>query len=77
VIAPINLNGNTFQVTRKVAGKDIAWTAECPDWFQLQDAADLQTICGYDTRGYSFFSFRMVKVSGVYKATWESLASCD
>jgi hypothetical protein len=80
VITPLALNGKTFQVTRKVAGKDIAWTAECSEVFQLQDAADLQTMCGYDTRGYGFYSFRLTAIAAFparYKATWQSSASSD
>jgi len=81
VIAPLTIKGKTFQVTRQVTGGDsrdrVYWRATSQQPITLNDAADVQATCGYNSAGYGFFSFTCRTTDKGFQATWHCLASAD
>ena len=83
MIAPITLsNGKTFEITRRAEGSGlkgtIYWKAICKEAVTMEDAADLQRICGYDSAGYGFSTFTIFRtVNARYAARWSCSTSSD
>ncbi len=54
------------------------WKATCQEYFALEDAGDIQSMCGFDPAGYGFFSFTLRRVNEfLFVAEWRCQTSCD